>query len=66
MRELRVDDEQLVSRGPTPCLWRAPTDNDEFGRFAEGWRHFGLHSLRLVVENLRAWQVSLSVRRRGK
>ena len=24
-----------IRRGPVPCLWRAPTDNDEFGGFAE-------------------------------
>ena len=56
LRSHNVDGVELVSRGPLPCLWRAPTDNDEFGRFADGWRQFGLHNVHRVVESLRAWQ----------
>ena len=56
LRQLCVDDDDLIISGPVPNLWRAPTDNDEFGRFADGWRNFGLHNTRRVVENMRAWQ----------
>ena len=32
----------MVVVGPLPCLWRAPTDNDEYGGYAERWRRAGL------------------------
>jgi len=32
----------VVVVGPLPCLWRAPTDNDEYGGYAERWRRAGL------------------------
>lgn len=51
-----VDGDELLALGPLPALWRAPTDNDEFGRFAEQWRAAGLHSVSRICEGLRAWQ----------
>jgi hypothetical protein len=48
----------VVAVGPLPCLWRAPTDNDEYGGYAETWRRAGLDtdSTSRLVERLRAWQ----------
>ena len=34
------------------------SSNDEFGRFADGWRAYGLHGVRRSLESLRAWQPS--------
>ena len=55
-REVDGEIETLLARGPVPCLWRAPTDNDEFGRFADTWRDCGLDDLQRRVESVRAWQ----------
>ena len=58
LRGLRLHGEEVVAVGPLPCLWRAPTDNDEYGGYAETWRRAGLEtdSTSRVVESLRAWQ----------
>ena len=56
LRGLRLHGEEVVAVGPLPCLWRAPTDNDEYGGYAETWRRAGLDSTSRVVEALRAWQ----------
>ena len=55
LRHVVVDGAEIVSCGPRPCLWRAPIDNDEWGRYAEQWRHCGLHRVRRIVEGMRAW-----------
>ena len=48
---LRVRGELMVEEDSGLQLWRAPTDNDEFGRFADGWRAFGLHGVETAVES---------------
>ena len=45
---LHVGNAELVTSGPVPCFWRAPTDNDEGGAessYAEAWRAAGLDRL---------------------
>ena len=42
LRGLWQRGEEAVAVGPLPCLWRAPTDNDEYGGYAETWRRAGL------------------------
>lgn len=56
LRSYVCDQHELLTRGPLPSLWRAPTDNDEFGRFADSWRAVGLHQMERVLEGLQAWQ----------
>jgi hypothetical protein len=51
-----ITDCVLHQVGPIPSLWRAPTDNDEFGRYADQWRAAGLHNMSRALEGLRAWQ----------
>lgn len=44
--------KELITSGPQPNLWRAPTDNDLGGdenSFAATWKAFGLDSLQTVV-----------------
>ena len=56
LRDLRIDGTQVICAGPVPCLWRAPTDNDEYGGYAETWRRAGLDAQSRQVQALRAWQ----------
>lgn len=61
---LRVDygDRELVSQGPVPCLWRAPTDNDgvkqgwmsEVHGVRRRWLEWGLPELETSLEGVRA------------
>jgi hypothetical protein len=41
----------VLSGGPTPCFWRAPTDNDRGGEglsYCARWRNAGIDRLALV------------------
>ena len=48
---LGVRGTQVLKGGPTPCFWRAPTDNDRGGEgisFCARWRNVGLDRLQTV------------------
>ncbi|XP_024516608.1 uncharacterized protein LOC9662790 [Selaginella moellendorffii] len=47
----RLGDMLLMSKGPLPCFWRAPTDNDKGGdkiSYAYRWKAFGLDRLAIT------------------
>jgi beta-galactosidase len=53
-----VDDDgrlvhPLLARSPEPFLWRAPTDNDRIGGFADQWDAWGLDRLERRLVSVR-------------
>jgi hypothetical protein len=62
---LRYKDTELLTRGPLPHFWRAPTDNDEAARrphaAARQWREAGLDRLRHHVRRVEASQLAPQV-----
>ena len=43
----------LIAVPPTLCLWRAPTDNDRIGGFANRWTDWGVDRLTRHLESVR-------------
>lgn len=45
----------ILQGGPSPCFWRAPTDNDRGGEaisYCARWRNAGIHQLQTVQNSL--------------
>ncbi|OAE24902.1 hypothetical protein AXG93_2931s1450 [Marchantia polymorpha subsp. ruderalis] len=53
MKSWKVKEHGVVSSGPVPCFWRAPTDNDKGGgdnSYDSRWRAVGLDKLSVVCK----------------
>ncbi|CAM6110904.1 unnamed protein product [Calypogeia fissa] len=51
IKSWKIEGTQIMSGGPTPCFWRAPTDNDKGGgtnSHETHWRASGLDRLAIV------------------
>jgi beta-galactosidase/beta-glucuronidase len=61
LTSLTAGETELLAQGPTPNLWRAPTDNDEGGQersFGHRWRKTGLDAIRFEAKGVDVERIS--------